>query len=218
MAGKPGRIFFLFEKNSFRLPDLLIYFSFFQTDTFMAHIKLKNENLPGIVGLLDYNKKTALPLCDLAEVLLADDNNSLTKGEREIIASYVSYKNQCHFCHSSHGAAAAAHFDADEDFIDEIKLGLPNAILSPKMHPLLNIAHHVQQGGKYVTPEDIQAAKAKGATEQEIHDTVLIAAAFCMYNRYVDGLGTWAPGSNSDYMEMGKGLAENGYIQPAVAG
>jgi uncharacterized peroxidase-related enzyme len=182
----------------------------------MAYIQLHNENLPGIVGLLDYRPKTGSALSELAEVLLSSKDNSLTRGEREIIAATVSYKNGCHFCHSSHAAAAAAHFKAGVDFIDDIKKGLPGSVISDKMRALLNIAVHVQQGGKQVTAEDIQKARDKGATDKEIHDTVLIAAAFCMYNRYVDGLGTWAPAENSDYMDMGKQLAENGYVSAAV--
>jgi len=183
----------------------------------MAHIKLHNENLPGIIGLLDYCPETAKPLSDLAEVLLADDNNSLTKGEREIIAASVSYKNECHFCHSSHAAAAAAHLHEGVEFIDDVKKGFQTTPISDKLRALLNIAHHVQQSGKKVTSEDIEKAKHEGATDKEIHDTVLIAAAFCMYNRYVDGLGTWAPKENIDFMEMGKHLAEHGYVNVVVA-
>jgi uncharacterized peroxidase-related enzyme len=177
----------------------------------MAHITLKNENLPGIIGLLDYSPETAKPLLDLANVLLADDSNSLSKGEREIIAASVSYKNNCHFCHSSHAAAAAAHFNEGPDFLDEIKAGLPTFVVSDKLRTLLRIAHLVQQSGKNVTAAAIEVARAKGATDKEIHDTVLIAAAFCLFNRYVDGLGTWAPKENEAYMEMGKRLAEQGY-------
>jgi uncharacterized peroxidase-related enzyme len=178
----------------------------------MAHIKLRNEELPGIVGLLDYSPATAAPLSELAEVLLADDNNSLSRGEREIIAASVSYKNECHFCHSSHGAAAAAHLHQEVDFLDEIKKEFPQYRISDKLRALIAVAHHVQQGGKKVTSEDIDNAKKKGATDREIHDTVLIAAAFCMYNRYVDGLGTWAPKENEAFMPMGKKLAEEGYL------
>src|ERR1700726_2608947 len=178
----------------------------------MAYIKLKNENLPGIVGLLNYRLETAKPLTELAEVLLADENNSLTPGEREIIAASVSYRNGCHFCHGSHAAAAAAHFHAGVDFIDEIKKGLPQTDISEKLRALLAIAHHVQLGGKQVTTENIEKARLEGATDKEIHDTVLIAAAFCMYNRYVDGLGTWAPKNAEIYRENGKRLAEIGYV------
>jgi hypothetical protein len=70
----------------------------------------------------------------------------------------------------------------------------------------------VQKGGKYVNPEDVARARQQGATDQEIHDTVLIAAAFCMYNRYVDGLATWAPDDPNVYRESGKRLAEEGYL------
>ena len=104
-----------------------------------------------------------------------------------------------------------ANAGVDISLIDEIKAGLPNTSVSDKLRALLNIAHHVQQGGKNVTPGDIEAARRKGATDKEIHDTVLIAAAFCMYNRYVDGLGTWAPEKNEDYMDMGRSIAEKGY-------
>jgi uncharacterized peroxidase-related enzyme len=176
----------------------------------MAHIALNNEQLPGIVGLLDYSPATGRALTDLANVLLVADS-TLTKAERELIAASVSYWNDCHFCHTSHAAAAVAHFDSDISLIDDIKQGLPNTPVSGKLRVLLNIAHHVQQGGKKVTEEDIAAARRAGATDKEIHDTVLIAAAFCMYNRYVDGLGTWAPAKNEDYLEMGRKIAHLGY-------
>lgn len=178
----------------------------------MAYIKLKNEQLPGISGLLDYCPETAKPLSELAEVLLRGAN-SLTSAEREIIASSVSHWNECHFCHTSHGAAAAAHLQKGADFIDEIKQELPNTSLSDKMRSLLAIAKKVQKGGKHVRPEDIEAAKNNGATDREIHDTVLIAAAFCMYNRYVDGLGTFAPPEKEMYMPMGERLAKTGYVR-----
>lgn len=175
----------------------------------MAHIQLNND-FPGIVGLLNFSPQTAKPLNDLAEILLVEDN-SLTRGEREMIASSVSYWNDCHFCHSSHGAAAANLLHEPVGFLSEIKNGFPNTEVSPKMRRLLNIAKHVQQGGKSVTEEDIRKAREAGATDKEIHDTVLIAAAFCMYNRYVDGLATWAPKEDEAFMPMGHMLAERGY-------
>jgi uncharacterized peroxidase-related enzyme len=176
----------------------------------MAHIKLKNENLPGIVGLLDYSPKTARPLNELAEVLLVEDS-SLTRAEREIIASSVSYWNDCHFCHSVHGATAVAHLKTGLYLIDDIKNNLRLTEVSPKLRTLLEIAHKVQEGGRQVKAEHIAAARQAGATDKEIHDAVLIAAAFCMYNRYVDGLATWAPQPNEAYAGLGKALAENGY-------
>ncbi|HEX9513665.1 MAG TPA: peroxidase-related enzyme [Puia sp.] len=176
----------------------------------MAHIKLNNEQLPGIVGLLDYSPATAAPLTELADALLVADS-TLSKAERELIAASVSYWNDCHFCHTSHAAIAVAHFNSDISLIDDIKRGLPNTPVSDKLRALLNIAHHVQQGGKKVTAGDIDAARKAGASDKEIHDVVLIAAAFCMYNRYVDGLGTWAPEKNEEYIEMGQAIAQNGY-------
>jgi len=177
----------------------------------MAHIKIKNEDLPGIVGLLDYRPETALPLSELAEVLLRG-KSTLSSGEREIIASSVSHWNDCHFCHTSHGASAVAHLKTDLGLIDEIKDGFQNKEISSKLKALLNIAHKVQMGGKNVKDDDISRARENGASDIEIHDTVLIAAAFCMYNRYVDGLGTWAPQPKEAYKEMGEMLAHEGYM------
>lgn len=176
----------------------------------MAHIALNNENLPGIVGLLDYSPATAAPLLSLANTLLVSES-TLTRTEREIIAASVSWWNGCHFCHTSHAAAAVANAGTDISLIDDIKAGLRKTEVSEKLRALLHIANHVQQGGKHVTAGDIEAARKEGASDKEIHDTVLIAAAFCMYNRYVDGLGTWAPVRNEDYMEMGRSIAEKGY-------
>lgn len=178
----------------------------------MAHIKLKNEQLPGIIGLLNYRPETAQPLNALAEILLRG-NSTLTSGEREMIASSVSHKNNCHFCHSSHGAAAAAHLNTSIDLLDDIKKGFMRTPLTDKMKALISIAHKVQQSGKSVTVDDINNAKNRGASDIEIHDTVLISAAFCMYNRYVDGLGTWAPLNNDAYIETGNRLAKLGYMQ-----
>jgi uncharacterized peroxidase-related enzyme len=177
----------------------------------MAHITLKNEQLPGIVGLFDYRPETAKPLNELAEILLRGPS-TLTRGERELIASSVSNWNQCHFCHSSHGAAAAAHLQMGIALLDDIKADLKQTKISLKLRALLDIAKQVQQGGRQVTQTTIQAAREQGATDLEIHDTVLIAAAFCMYNRYVDGLGTWAPEAKDAYVETGKMLATVGYV------
>lgn len=175
----------------------------------MAFININND-LPGIVGLLEYRPETAKPLNELAEILLRGPS-SLSSGEREMIASYVSHQNKCHFCHTSHGAAAAHHLGGDLSLIDDIKNDFEETEITPKFRSLLNIAGKVQKSGRDVQKEDIEAAREEGATDREIHDTVLIAAAFCMYNRYVDGLGTWAPEEKEAYSETGKRLAEVGY-------
>ena len=177
----------------------------------MSYIDI-NNNLPGIVGLMAYRPETAKPLNELAEVLLRGES-TLTSAEREMIASYVSYQNECHFCHSCHGAAAAHHLDGNLDLLDDIKAGFKTTEISPKLRSLLTIAKKVQILGNQVTSEDIDAARNEGATDREIHDAVLIAAAFCMYNRYVDGLGTWAPKENEDYDDTGRMLAHEGYVR-----
>jgi alkylhydroperoxidase family enzyme len=83
--------------------------------------------------------------------------------------------------------------------------------VSPKLRALLRIAGAVQRSGRAVTAELVDAARAEGADDVEIHDTVLIAAAFCMFNRYVDGLGTFAPQRPEDYLPMAARTVERGY-------
>ncbi|WP_439558866.1 carboxymuconolactone decarboxylase family protein [Dyadobacter sp.] len=178
----------------------------------MAHITLPDESLPGIVGLFNFRPETAAPLQLLAETLLRS-SSSLTSGERELIAAYVSHLNNCHFCHTSHAAAAMAHLECDLALIDDIKNDFRQIEVSPKLRALLRIAAKVQQSGKEVREEDVANARAEQATDQEIHDTVLIAAAFCMFNRYVDGLGTWAPQEHEAYREMGQRMAHTGYVR-----
>jgi uncharacterized peroxidase-related enzyme len=129
-----------------------------------------------------------------------------------MIATYVSSKNDCYFCQTIHGAVAAHHLGGDEGLVLSVKLDFEHAAVSEKLKALLAIAGAVQQGGKSVTAEHIARARLHGATDKEIHDTVLIAAAFCMYNRYVDGLATWAPTDPEVYRQNGKRLAEEGYL------
>jgi uncharacterized peroxidase-related enzyme len=175
----------------------------------MAHIDLANE-LPGITGLMAYRPETARPLSALAETLLRADN-SLTRGEREAIAAYVSSLNECRFCELSHSAFAARQMEGGYDVVDSIKQDPAEAPVSPRLRALLAIAGSVQRGGRAVTAAEIEAARAVGATDVEIHDAVLIAAAFCMYNRYVDGLATWAPDAREAYDEMAEVIVTAGY-------
>jgi len=175
----------------------------------MAHINLENE-LPGIRGLMAFRPETEKPLNALAEILLRGDN-TLTRGERELIGTYVSYLNDCFFCQNVHGALAGHYLGCNIDEVDAIKKDFTSADLSPKMKALLAIAASVQKGGKAVTTRQIEAAKVAEATDKEIHDTVLIAASFCMFNRYVDGLGTWAPDDRQFYINRAPQRAEEGY-------
>jgi uncharacterized peroxidase-related enzyme len=176
----------------------------------MPHIPL-DPDLPGIRGAMAFRPATARPLNALVEVLLQSPN-TLTRGERELIATYVSSRNCTEYCHNIHGAVAAAHLNGNEDVVRQVKVDFMRAEISPKLKALLNIAGKVQQDGKLVTPADIDAARREGATDMEIHDTVLIAAAFCMYNRYVDGLGTHQPADPAFYRERGKRVAREGYV------
>lgn len=175
----------------------------------MPHIPLE-EHLPGITGLLEYRRDTAEPIRELTQVLLRGPS-TLTEAERELIATIVSYKNECKFCMSAHAAVTDVLL-GESDTSDQIKKDIETASISEKMKALLNIAAKVQQSGKAVTPPMIDRAKKAGATDIEIHDTVLIAALFCLYNRYVDGLATVAPSDPAFY----KGLADRiskGYMR-----
>ncbi len=176
----------------------------------MPHIALPPD-LPGIRGAMAFRPETARPLNALVEILLRGPS-TLTPGERELIATYVSSRNCTHYCHSIHGAIAAAHLGGDEATVKQIKTDFTQANISPKLKALLAIAGKVQQDGKLVTSADVQAAREEGATDIEIHDTVLIAAAFCMYNRYVDGLATVQPDDEALYRERGRRVARDGYV------
>jgi uncharacterized peroxidase-related enzyme len=176
----------------------------------MPHIQLP-EGLPGILGPMAFRPETAKPLNELAEILLRGPS-TLTPGERELIATFVSSRNDCFFCQTVHGAVAAFHLDNNEALVLDVKRDPAGAPISDKLKALLAIAGKVQRGGRAVEAEDIERARGQGATDPEIHDTVLIAAAFCMYNRYVDGLATWAPDNPAMYRQQGARLAMNGYV------
>jgi uncharacterized peroxidase-related enzyme len=178
----------------------------------MPHIDLPKE-LPGISSGFAFRPETAKPMRELAHILLHEPN-SLDLGERELIATYISSLNDCYFCQTSHGAAAACHLGGNS-IVKQVKTDFTQAPISEKLKRLLVIAGKVQRDGKQVTTEDVEAARQFGATDMEIHDTVLIAAAFCMYNRYVDGLATWQPKEESMYEQMGKHLASEGYRTPS---
>jgi uncharacterized peroxidase-related enzyme len=175
----------------------------------MAYISVQ-EGVPGIRSLFQFSPETGGPLCDLAEVLLRGPS-PLSAAERELIAAHVSHRNTCTFCSNSHAAAARCLFGDDQMIVDELLHNQSDLMLSEKMKALLTLAGKVQQGGISVTAEDIETMRNAGASDTDIHDTVLIAASFSMFNRYVDGLGAFTPPEESDYMEMGKRMSETGY-------
>jgi uncharacterized peroxidase-related enzyme len=177
----------------------------------VPHIALA-PGVPGIFSLLSFRPETAAPLTELVNVLLRGPN-SLTPAERELIATYVSSQNACVFCRDGHGAIAAAYLD-DEALVSQVTREPEAAPISTKLKALLALAGRVQQGGLAVRHDDIMRARQAGANDTEIHDTVLIAAAFCMYNRYVDGLAAWTPDDPDGYRQRARLVAERGYGRP----
>jgi uncharacterized peroxidase-related enzyme len=177
----------------------------------MAHINVP-EGVPGIRSLVMFRPETGKYLYELAEVLLRGES-PLSQADRELIAAYVSSRNDCMFCMSSHAAAARCLYGEDDTTVDDVLKDMNQASISPKMKALLNIAGKVQILGKEVKTEDIEAARAEGATDKELHDTVLIAASFSMFNRYVDGLASLTPTDPEAYKEMGKRMVQ-GYALP----
>ncbi|MBD1365161.1 peroxidase-related enzyme [Mucilaginibacter sp. ZT4R22] len=177
----------------------------------MAHIQVP-EGVPGIRSLVMFRPETGKHLYDLAEVLLRGES-PISQADRELIAAYVSKRNECVFCSSSHAAAARCLYGEDDTTVDDVLKDMNAAEISPKLKALLNIAGKVQILGTQVKQEDIDAAKAQDATDKEIHDAVLIAAAFSMFNRYVDGLASLTPTDPEAYKEMGKRMIQ-GYALP----
>jgi uncharacterized peroxidase-related enzyme len=180
----------------------------------MAHITLP-LNLFGIVGPLAQYPATGRILSTLTETLLRGPS-PLTPAERELIAAFVSFGNECEFCAGSHAAAARALVGTRSSMVDDV-LANGDAHVEARLAALLAIADKVRVDGRTVTPADVSAARDAGADDQAIHDTVLIAAAFCMFNRYVDGLATSVPPDPAMYNEMGANLAENGYLAASPA-
>ena len=151
--------------------------------------------------------------------MLLSGDNTLGRGERELIATYVSDGNECMFCARSHGAFAALQLDGGMPVVDEVRRDPETAPISDKLRALLAIAAKVRVDGRTVTSNDVSAARRHGATETEIHDAVLIAAAFSMYNHYDDGLATLTPTDPAAYEEMGRRIVVHGYVRrPDVNG
>ena len=174
----------------------------------MPYIPLE-EHLPGITGLLEYRQDSTKPIRELTQILLRGAS-TLTEGERELIATVVSSGNQCKFCTAAHTAAADILLGENETS-EKVKQNVTTAPISNKLKALLSIASMVRESGKAVTKEAVEHAKAEGATDIEIHDTVLIAALFCLYNRYVDGLATLIPTDPEFYKGLGERLKNHGY-------
>jgi uncharacterized peroxidase-related enzyme len=179
-----------------------------------AHIQL-SSSLPGIMGLFRTFPESAKPMEELAELLLTKESSTFSKAERETVASYVSYLNACVFCSESHAAVADFHWQSQT--AKQVWENPEGAPISDRLKSLLRIAGKVQRSALQVSQEDVAKAIENGATERDVHDTVLIAAAFCMFNRYVDGLGTLAPSrGDKSYQEAGQMLGQCGYLKPIL--
>jgi uncharacterized peroxidase-related enzyme len=180
--------------------------------THKAHIQVAPD-VPGILGPMLAYPETAKYLNGLAETLLRQESATFSKTDRETIAGLVSYLNNCVFCSESHAEVANAH--SGKKGHAQMAWSKENwGQYSSRMQALMKIAEKVQKDARTVQAADIEAAKTMGATEADIHDTVLIAAAFCMYNRYVDGLGTFAPPrGDASYVQMGQHLKNVGYAK-----
>lgn len=177
----------------------------------MAHINVE-DGVPGIRSLVMFRPETGVHLYALAQVLLRGES-PLSEAERELIAAYVSHRNNCMFCRNSHAAASRCLYGGQRDLVDQTLADMHQAPLSARLKALLNIAGKVQVLGTEVTEADILQAREHEATDRELHDTVLIAASFSMFNRYVDGLASYTPNDPAVYEEMGKRMA-NGYTMP----
>lgn len=175
----------------------------------MPYINLESS-LPGIRSLVQYRPETGRHLYALVRVLLTGDS-TLSKGERELIAAFVSSRNRCVFCTESHASAARILLQSQCEVVDEVLKNGYSEKLEPRINALLEIAGKVQVSGKEVRQEDIDKGKASGATDLEIHDAVLISAVFCLFNRYVDGLGTSLPEDSAAFEEMGHRMISNEY-------
>jgi uncharacterized peroxidase-related enzyme len=182
----------------------------------MTHIDLAND-VPGIRSLALFRPDTGKELYRLAQVLLRDDS-PLSQAERELIATLVSSKNECSFCTQSHAAAAKYLYHNDAEMVDLVLADYQNAPISDKLKSLLTIAEKVQKDARLVSDEDIANARSHGANDRDIHDTVLISATFCMFNRYVDGLATLTPTDAQTYKDMGVRMGELGYNPPTNNG
>lgn len=174
----------------------------------MPHINLPDQ--PGIIGPLMAYRETEQHLDGLANALMCGES-SLTRAERELIATHVSCGNECRFCTNSHAAVARILWGQQSSVVDGVLQDVATAALSDKLRALLVIAGKVRQDGRLVTPSDVAAARQAGADDKAIHDTVLIAAMFCMFNRYVDGLATALPHDDREYEEIGARIATKGY-------
>ena len=181
------------------------------TKHIMPYIPIVNE-LPGIIGLLETYTETGTILKTLANTLLNKHTDAFNKSERETVASYISYLNNCQFCYKSHSAIADCLCEQNgktKEIIDNVK----GNTHTDKMNSILHIAKKLHNSVQGVLQDDISLLCSMcHFTSQDINDFILIVSSFCMFNRYVDGLGTAHALTDEIYYSMGKKIAEHGYL------
>jgi uncharacterized peroxidase-related enzyme len=179
---------------------------------------------PGILAAMMISPALATPLRALADALLVKPFAGLTlhRAERELIATAVSAGNDCFYCMDTHAAFAATLLreqglsaSVARARTDAIKSGRSDG-LSEKLQALIRIALAVRDHGRKLCAADIANALAVGATDQDVQLAVLIAAAFCMYNRMVDGLRARTPADVTAHYARAEQIARYGYSDPRL--
>lgn len=172
---------------------------------------------PGIRAAIGLTPSLGFHLLGLADALLVDDfpGATIDRAEREMLAEAVSAANDCFFCMDSHGAHAAAILEKEGaterlPLVEEIKIGSFEKF-SPKMRALVQIARTVRRAPRELTADDVATATASGASDADVQLGVLIAAAFSMYNRMVDGFRARTPADPEIYRPRAVQIAEQGY-------
>jgi uncharacterized peroxidase-related enzyme len=179
-------------------------------------------DVPGILAAIRLTPGLGVHLRGLADELLVHDfpGATISRGEREMLATAVSAANDCFYCMDSHGAFANAVFERSgttglEHLIDGIKLGSSEGV-GDKMQALLHIARVVRREPRDLTASDVGEAQNAGATDADVQLAVLIAAAFSMYNRMVDGFRAKTPPTADAYRARAAEIAEHGYSSQQV--
>lgn len=177
-------------------------------------------NFPGIGTATMLTPALGTHLRGLADTLLVNDfpGATLQRHERELLATAVSAANDCFFCMDSHGAFASLLLErsgATElvPLVDEVKRGSSDGF-DPKMQALLNISRTVRHDPLRLSAADVAAAESAGASDADIQLAVLIAAAFSMYNRIVDGFRARTPPTADVYQASATEIVEVGYGRP----
>jgi uncharacterized peroxidase-related enzyme len=179
-------------------------------------------DVPGILAAIRLTPGLGIHLRGLADELLVNDfpGATLERAEREMLATAVSAANDCFYCMDSHGAFANALLERSETLelaplVDEIKLGSSEGF-DDKMRALLEIARTVRRAPRELTAADVAVARAAGATDADVQLAVLIAAAFSMYNRMVEGFRARTLPSPDAYAARATEIAAHGYSEQRV--